>query len=226
MLNKKLLTAGFVAIGAYLYYKNSLTVQYDDYLMGGESGEGGFMQVMGGYVTTLVNGKAVDYVSENYKGLLPFMENGIKKGFRGGKWYPHDDGTGVETIAFGHRIYLSEGSSKLAKYKAGLSTDEAYALMLSDITKTAAGVVKYRNNLTQGQFDALCDFCYNAGGGTFSRKVEPSLKIGRVDLALQATVKHYSDISTGKNANVAAGWAKRSKYQQNMAGRGIYSVVP
>lgn len=216
MLNKKILIVGFFGLGAYLYYKNSLTVQYDNYLMGDYDNEsGGFIEVSAGYIREIITvGKPSELVSENYKGLLPLAENGQRAGFKGGKWYPYTDNR--KSIAFGHVILAGENFDK------GITTDYAYELMLKDIDINCKPVLEFRSILTQGQFDAACDFCYNAGGGTFRKKVAPKMRLS-AGLGLEAMALHYANIGAA-NPKYAAGWFKRSKIQQAMAGRGIYSV--
>jgi lysozyme len=51
-----------------------------------------------------------------------------------------------------------------------ISEFEAEAMLRADLAAAVACVNRVvRVSLTQGQFDALVDFCYNAGRGSFER---------------------------------------------------------
>lgn len=68
------------------------------------------------------------------------------------------DSVGVWTIGYGHTRGVRQGQT--------ITQDEAEALLLDDLDLAAAqvrGMVTVP--LTQGQFDALCDFVFNLGAG-------------------------------------------------------------
>jgi lysozyme len=72
--------------------------------------------------------------------------------------YPDADGF---SIGYGH-YGATEGEQ--------ITQDIADSLLEIDLTFAASTVNKYVTRvLTQGQFDALCDFVYNLGVGTFHR---------------------------------------------------------
>lgn len=77
------------------------------------------------------------------------------EGFRGATYL---DVAGVRTIGYGHKLLPSE------IYPNGITEDAATALLAKDAAIAAQAVGHMvRVNLTQGQFDALVDFCYNLG---------------------------------------------------------------
>ena len=71
--------------------------------------------------------------------------------------------TGHPVIGYGHDLTLAE--QLMGKYRDyGITPTQADAILLADM----ATVEKWLNqrvpaDCTQGQFDALCDFCYNVG---------------------------------------------------------------
>lgn len=87
----------------------------------------------------------------------------LTKRFEGLRLTAYRDGAGVWTIGFGHTgADVYEGRT--------ISDPEAEALLLGDM-KTAIATVNSLVTvpLTQGQFDALVDFTFNLGSGTFKR---------------------------------------------------------
>ena len=70
------------------------------------------------------------------------------------------DPNGIPTIGFGHRL------RPLESFPGGIAEPQASRILLSDIREAEAGVNRLvRVPLTQGQFDALLDFCFNLGQG-------------------------------------------------------------
>ena len=85
-------------------------------------------------------------------------------------WVPHwyDDGTGVQTIGFGHTGRLPPG------FTPPLSIDEGLAILRADTAATADAVsraVKVSLGIVpryrQARFDALVSLTYNIGAGGF-----------------------------------------------------------
>jgi lysozyme len=70
------------------------------------------------------------------------------------------DVAGVPTIGFGHRVKPGESFSE------GIDESQAAAILASDVLDAERTVGRLvRVTLTQGQFDALVDFCFNLGAG-------------------------------------------------------------
>ncbi len=83
----------------------------------------------------------------------------IKKseGFRG---QVYTDVAGLPTIGYGHRLTPRES------FPGGIDEAQAAALLASDVRQAEQTVVRLvRVALSQGQFNALVDFCYNLGAG-------------------------------------------------------------
>jgi lysozyme len=85
------------------------------------------------------------------------------RSFEGLRLTAYQDTAGVWTIGYGHT-----GAGVIA----GLSITEAEAevYLHLDLMQAIACVKRaVTAELTQNQFDALVDFCFNLGGGTFER---------------------------------------------------------
>jgi len=85
----------------------------------------------------------------------------LTKNFEGLRLRAYQDAGGVWTIGYGHTG---------PDVRAGRTIDEAAAteLLLEDLQLALRCVNDAVHvSLTQGQFDALVDFCFNAGRGSF-----------------------------------------------------------
>jgi lysozyme len=70
------------------------------------------------------------------------------------------DVAGFLTIGYGHR--LAEGET----FACGITEGQAAAILANDAQQAERAVSRLvRVELTQGQFDALVDFCFNLGAG-------------------------------------------------------------
>ena len=79
------------------------------------------------------------------------------EGFRSGVY---SDVNGFPTIGYGHRIRPHEC------FSAGISEAQASELLIADVREAERAVARLvKVPLTQGQFDALVDFCFNLGAG-------------------------------------------------------------
>ena len=82
------------------------------------------------------------------------------EGFRS---HTYLDVNGFPTIGYGHRILPSES------FPGPIAETQANDLLASDLRVAEQDVVRLvKVPLTQGQFDALVDFCFNLGGGRFA----------------------------------------------------------
>ena len=79
------------------------------------------------------------------------------EGFRANTYL---DAAGIPTIGYGHKLLPEES------YPDGIDEAEAEELLTADAGAAALAVQRMvQVPLTQGQFDALVDFCYNLGEG-------------------------------------------------------------
>lgn len=79
------------------------------------------------------------------------------EGFRS---HTYLDVDGFPTIGYGHRLAHSEA------FPNGITEAQAADLLLQDVREAEQAVARLvRVPLTQGQFDALVDFCFNMGQG-------------------------------------------------------------
>ncbi len=101
-----------------------------------------------------------------------YSENGLAltKSFEGLRLKSYQDSAGIWTIGYGHTCpALTAGVT--------ISEADAEALLRADLDEAVTCVNRAVNvRITQNQFDALVDFCFNAGRGnllqsTLLRKV-------------------------------------------------------
>ena len=79
------------------------------------------------------------------------------EGFRS---HTYNDVNGFPTIGYGHRLLKTES------FPSGISEAQATAILAADVHTAEQAVVRLvKVPLTQGQFDALVDFCFNLGAG-------------------------------------------------------------
>jgi len=70
------------------------------------------------------------------------------------------DVAGVPTIGYGHRLLNPES------FPRGVEEAQAAAILACDVREAEEAVQRLvKVPLTQGQFDALVDFCFNLGAG-------------------------------------------------------------
>ena len=102
---------------------------------------------------------------KKYLSDLRYLENGIKKGYRNGKWYPHSSVEGgTKTIAYGHKL------ANNSQYGSGLTEQDALALQEQDVLKHQAEAKRLTDaKYGEGTFDKLpqknqmllVDYAYN-----------------------------------------------------------------
>ena len=79
------------------------------------------------------------------------------EGFRS---HVYSDVAGIATIGYGHRLLPNE------TFPNGITQSHALDLLAADVQHAQQGVERLvKVPLTQGQFDALVDFCFNLGAG-------------------------------------------------------------
>jgi lysozyme len=87
------------------------------------------------------------------------------------------DVAGFPTIGYGHRLLHPES------FPNGIDEAQAANLLASDVRDAEQAVERLvKVTLTQGQFDALVDFCFNLGAGRLaSSTLLKDLNCGRYD---------------------------------------------
>lgn len=79
------------------------------------------------------------------------------EGFRG---CVYKDANGFPTIGYGHRLLHPES------FPGGIDEPQAVEILVSDVRDAEEAVARLvKVPLSQGQFDALVDFCFNLGSG-------------------------------------------------------------
>jgi lysozyme len=176
-MNKKAFLVGALAAGAWFWYKTR--INYIDYGVvtndGVDEDSESLTDSAGGYVKASLNqltGISIgDGVNDNLLtsiagiNYLKGWENPAKKGRNSaGLWFEHDDGAGIPTIGYGHKIL------PLENFDNGLNDAEIESLFVDDLSQHAQCIYDFvKVPLTQNQFDALVSFVYNVGKGAFKK---------------------------------------------------------
>jgi lysozyme len=126
------------------------------------------------------------------------------------------DVAGFPTIGYGHRLLHPESFSN------GIDEPQAANLLASDVRDAEQAVERLvKVTLTQGQFDALVDFCFNLGAGRLaSSTLLKDLNCGRYDDAAEQLLL-WDHAGGEENAGLKARreaeavlWGKRRARQQ------------
>jgi lysozyme len=82
------------------------------------------------------------------------------EGFRSQQYF---DVAGFATIGYGHRVIPPES------FPNGITEEQGSTILMDDVRHAEQAVSKLVHvELTQGQFDALVDFCFNVGPARLS----------------------------------------------------------
>jgi lysozyme len=104
------------------------------------------------------------------------------EGFRGRTYL---DVNGLPTIGYGHRLLNP------ASFPEGIGEAQAEEILKSDVRDAELAVQRMvKVPLTQGQFDALVDFCFNLGSGRLaSSTLLKVLNGGRYEAAAEQLLR-------------------------------------
>ena len=91
------------------------------------------------------------------------------------------DAAGFPTIGYGHLVRPDES------FPIGVTESQAAAILATDVQQAEQAVARLvKVALTQGQFDALVDFCFNLGAGRLAGStLLRELNAGHHDTAAQ-----------------------------------------
>jgi len=111
---------------------------------------------------------------------LDLLKN--SEGFRS---HTYLDVAGIPTIGYGHRLLHPES------FPSGIDEAQGAEILLSDLRDAEQAVQRLvKVPLTQGQFDALVDFCFNLGQGRLAAStLLESLNAGQYDAAAQQLLR-------------------------------------
>jgi lysozyme len=133
----------------------------------------------------------------------------LTKSFEGLRLQAYQDCAGRWTIGYGHTG---------PEVVAGLAIDEAKAeaLLRGDLVEAVACVNRaVTAKISQGQFDAMADFCFNAGRGSFLQ----STLLRKVNAGDVAGAAAQFGLWVHAGAEVVAGLARRRKAEAEMFAR-------
>ena len=118
------------------------------------------------------------------------------EGFRGRTYL---DVSGFPTIGYGHRLLHPES------FPNGIDEQQAAEILTVDVRDAEQAIERLvRVQLTQGQFDALVDFCFNLGAGRLgSSTLLKVLNLGRYDDAAEQLLR-WDQAGGQENAGLKA----------------------
>ncbi len=118
------------------------------------------------------------------------------EGFRS---HSYNDVNGFPTIGYGHRLLDHES------FPDGLTEPQAAGMLATDVRCAEQAVARLvKVPLTQGQFDALVDFCFNLGAGRLaSSTLLKALNGGRYAHAAEQLL-HWDIAGGEENAGLKA----------------------
>lgn len=231
-MNKRLLAVAVAGGLGWYAWRKFIVVENEFYSNDDGGAVGGFIRTAAGIAAgdifesdDLMLPNLNMQISTLYLEKVKKAENGIKAGWDAGKqkWFVHQDSVGIPTMAYGHVVLLTDN------FKGGISEPEAVGLLLMDIQERLDFIRKnIKIKLTQGQFDALLDFIYNAGQGNFLGTGDTAKKLGNnipkainssgFDAGFAQMTKHYNYVvSLPRFANSVRGLLNRHASQRNMA---------
>ena len=111
----------------------------------------------------------------------------------------YNDVNGFPTIGYGHKLLHPDS------FPDGVSEEQAVEILVADVRDAEEAVERMvKVPLTQGQFDALVDFCFNLGAGRLaSSTLLKVLNSGRYDDAAEQLLRW--DVAGGReNAGLKA----------------------
>lgn len=115
-------------------------------------------------------------------------------------WMPkvYKDQAGLPTIGYGHLLTSEEKKQKTFEDKE-LTEAEGEALLLKDVARFEQAInTMVQVELTQNQFDALCDFVFNVGTTAFGTStLLKKLNRGEYE-AVPAELKKWDKITDPK----------------------------
>ena len=90
----------------------------------------------------------------------------------------YQDSVGVWTIGYGHTKDVKRGDR--------ISVQQAEKMLMDDLAVYEEAARKVRGIRTQGQFDAVVDFCYNCGVANFEKStLKKYIESGRKTAEIQ-----------------------------------------
>ena len=109
------------------------------------------------------------------------------------------DVAGIPSIGYGHRVLAGES------FANGIEEAEGAELLARDLRNAERAVQRLvRVALTQGQFDALVDFCFNLGQGRLAAStLLQDLNKGRYDAAAEQLLR-WDHAGAMENAGLKA----------------------
>jgi len=109
------------------------------------------------------------------------------------------DAAGIATIGYGHQLLFHDS------FPDGITEAQAEKILSSDLWGAEQAVQRLvRVTLTQGQFDALTDLCFNLGAGKLaSSTLLKELNAGQYEAAREQLLR-WDHVGSQENAGLKA----------------------
>lgn len=163
-MNKRLLAVAVA--GGLGWYAWRVFNQYDETRFDIQSDEGNFLMASLKVATSDISGAFMESPNANLTpsmALINFTK--MYEEFRAYPYYATDEEKrlGKQTVGYGHVILKGE------TFTYPMTKEFANQLFLKDLNKHIAKIyTKIKVKLNQNQFDALCDFSFNAGSNALN----------------------------------------------------------
>lgn len=153
--------------------------------------------------------------------------------FEGFVPHVYNDAADNATIGYGHLLHLGPATARdYAAWRGGINRKNAEELLLRDAARAVEAVHRYVHvGLRQSQFDALCSFVYNCGGGALSGAVGRAINSRpKVDLTLSGNAHWYRRVQDAlllwdhAGGRELAGLKRRRMAEARLFETGQYSV--
>ena len=141
--------------------------------------------------------------------------------FEGCVLHPYDDGgpgRGNATIGVGHLIHYGLVTAADMRRYAGFTRGQAMSLLRADAAHAVAAVDQLGLRFSQPEFDALCSFAFNCGGGSLAGGIARNLHASN-DQAAMNVLREYVH---GPGGVVMAGLVRRRNAEANLFLHGTY----
>jgi lysozyme len=124
------------------------------------------------------------------------------------------------TVGFGHRMTPAERK----KYAAGISEEQAEALLLGDMAKAERAVAKVAVPLNANQEGALISLAFNIGAAAFAGSTAARMANAGEHDKVPAAIKMWNKVTVGGRKVVSKGLKRRRDHEAFVYARPVAPV--
>lgn len=214
-MNNRLLAVAVV--GGLGWYAYKSFIDYEGVRYDAQIDEGGFLMTALNSAKNDITGVFMESPNANLTPSLALIN--FTKMYEDFRAYPYyateaEKKEGKQTVGYGHVILKGES------FTYPMTKEFANQLFLKDLNKHIAKIyTKIKVKLTQNQFDALCDFSFNAGANALNvyYALTDLINAGEFSKAADRFMNY-----TTQNGEVVAGLMNRRYSEMNMFRFGKY----